>query len=105
MGEQVPPLTYRGPQRRTGGQQPSQYALFVMKGRSLSGQVVWKADLTLEFLDPARNAVSPATRYVDWTRPRFQLHGLPTPIPAFVGRPGAQSYQQGLFYQAEIRPM
>ena len=67
--------------------QPSQYALFVMGGWTLKGRVVWRADLTLEFLDQAGKPVSRATREVAWTRPRFQLHGLMTPIPAFPRAP------------------
>ena len=98
----------KAPSARTpasGGYQPSQYALFVMGGRTLSGQVAWKADLTLEFLDPAGNPVSRATREVAWTRPRFQLHSLPAPIPAFTPRPGSQPYQSGRWYPIEIRSL
>jgi hypothetical protein len=89
----------------TGGYQPSQYVLFVMSGRSVKGQVAWKADLTIEFLDQAGNPVNPTTREVAWTRPRFQLQGLPAPIPAFGTRPGAQPYSPGQWYGAEFRPM
>ncbi len=89
----------------SGGHQPSQYALFVMSGRMLSGQVAWKADLKLEFLDPAGNPVGRATREVAWTRPRFQLHGLTAPIPAFIPRPGSQPYQSGRWYPVEIRSL
>jgi RES domain len=98
----------RAPSVRTpisGGQQPSQYALFVMKGWNLSGQVLWRADLTFEFLDETGNPASSATRNVDWAHPKFQLHGLPAAIPAFVGRPGAQAYHPGVRYPAEIRSL
>jgi hypothetical protein len=96
----------KAPSARTpasGGYQPSQYALFVMGGRTLSGQVAWKADLTLKFLDPAGNPVSRATREVAWTRPRFQLQGLTAPIPAFTPRPRSQPYQSGRWYPVELR--
>jgi hypothetical protein len=89
----------------SGGYQPSQYALFVMGGRSLNGQVAWRADLTLEFLDSAGNPVSQATREVAWKRPRFQLQGLAAPIPAFTLRPGSQPYQSGRWYPVEIRSL
>ena len=61
--------------------------------------------MTLEFLDQAGNPVGPATREVAWIRPRFQLHGLAAPIPAFVPRPGSQPYHPGRWYPIEIRPM
>jgi len=89
----------------SAGYQPSQYALFVMGGRTLSGLVAWRADLKLEFLDPAGNPVSRATREVAWTQPRFQLQGLTAPIPAFTPRPGSQPYQSGLWYPVEIRSL
>jgi hypothetical protein len=98
----------RAPSVRTpvsGGHQPSQYALFVMGRQRLSGQITGRADLTLEFLDQAGNPASPATRRVAWTRPRFQLHGLPAPIPAFTPRPGSQPYHPGQWYRIDIRPM
>ena len=88
-----------------GGHRPTQYALFVMSGRSLSGQVAWRAVLTLEFLDQAGSAVSPATREVAWARPRFLLQGLQSPIPAFPPRPGSQPLHPGQWYPIEIRPM
>ncbi len=89
----------------SGGHQPTQYALFVMHGLRLSGQIAWRADLTLAFLDQAGNPVNPATRRVAWTRPQFQLHGLPAPIPAFAPRPGSQPYHQGRWYPIEIQTM
>jgi len=87
------------------GYQPSQYALFVMRGLRLNGQIAWGAKLTLEFLDGAGNPVAPTTRLVDWTHPRFQLQGLPAPISAFAPRPGSQPYHQGQWYPAEIRAL
>ena len=60
-----------------------------MGGRTLGGQVAWRADLTLELLDPAGNPISRATREVAWTRPGFQLQGLTAPISAFTPRPGS----------------
>jgi hypothetical protein len=102
------PEGIKAPSVRTpvsGGHQPYQYVLFVMGRRTLSGQVVWRTDLPLEFLDSAGNPVSRATREVAWTRPRFQLHGLETPIPAFSLRPGSQPYQSGRWYPIEIRSL
>ena len=98
----------RAPSVRTpvsGGHQPAQYALFVLSGKKLSGQITWRADLTLEFLDQAGNSISRAAHGVAWSRPRFQLHGLPAPIPAFALRPGSQPYHPGQWYPIEIRPM
>jgi RES domain len=89
----------------SGGYQPAQYALFVMAGRKLSGQIAWRADLTLEFLDPAGNPVGRTTREVAWTRPRFQLGSLTAPIPAFTPRPGSRPYQAGRWYPIEIRSL
>lgn len=102
------PQGIKAPSVRTptvGRYQPYQYALFVMSGRKLKGQVLWKADLTLEFLDEAGNPANPNTRDVAWTRPRFQLNGLPTAIPAFTPRPGSQAFHQGRWYDVAIRPM
>jgi RES domain len=102
------PQGIRAPSVRTpasGGYQPTQYALFVMSGRALGGHVTWRADRILEFLDPAGNPVSRATREVAWTRPRFQLQGLTAPIPAFTSRPGSQPYQSGRWYPVEIRSL
>ena len=98
----------KAPSARTpasGGYQPSQFALFVMSGRTLGGQVAWRADLTLELLDPAGNPVSRATREVAWTRPGFQLQGLTAPIPAFTPRPRSQPYQSDRWYPVEIRSL
>jgi hypothetical protein len=89
----------------SGDHQPSQYALFVMSGKSLRGKIIWKADLTLEFLDQNGNRASRTTRHVAWTHPRFQLHGLQAPIPAFTPRPGSQPINSGQVYPIEIRPM
>lgn len=88
----------------SGAYQPTQYAFFVMKGRKLRGQVAWRADLTLEFLDEAGDPAGPTTRAVAWGRPRFQLQGLPAPIPAFLARPWAQQFDSGPWYWAEIAP-
>jgi hypothetical protein len=76
-----------------------------MSGRSLGGQVAWSAVLTLEFLDQAGSAVSPATREMAWGRPRFLLQALQSPIPAFLSRPGFQPLHPGQWYPIEIRPM
>jgi hypothetical protein len=102
------PEGIKAPSVRTpvsGGYQPAQYALFVMSGRKLSGQIVGRADLTLEFLDQAGNPVSRSTRVVAWVRPRFQLHGLYATIPAFTPRPGSQPYQPDQWYPIEIRSL
>jgi hypothetical protein len=87
----------------TGGFQPYQFALFVMSGRGLNGQVAWKADLTLEFLDLAGNPITRTTRVVDWSHPRFLLNGLPGPIAAFATRPGSQSYQSAQWHKIRIQ--
>jgi len=89
----------------SGGHQPSQYTLFVMSGKSQKGKITWKADLSLEFLDQNGNPTNRATRNVAWTHPRFQVHGLPAPIPAFTPRPGSQPFNPGQVYPIEIRPM
>jgi hypothetical protein len=102
------PSGIKAPSARTpasGGYQPAQYALFVMAGRKLSGQIAWRADLTLEFLDPAGNPVSRTTREVAWTRPRFQLGGLGAAIPAFSPRRGSRPYQAGRWYPIEIQSL
>jgi RES domain len=102
------PRGIKAPSVRTpaaGGHQPYQYALFVMSGGKLKGRIAWKADLTLEFLDQARNPVGGATREVAWTRPRFQFQSLPAPAAGFMLRPGSQPYHQGQWYPIEIRPM
>jgi hypothetical protein len=89
----------------SGGHQPSQYALFVMSGKSLRGKIIWKANLTMEFLDQNGNRASRTTRHLAWTQPRFQLHGLQAPIPAFTPRPGSQPFNPIQVYPIEIRPM
>ena len=89
----------------SSGHQPSQYALFVMSGKSLRGKIFWKADLTLEFLDQDGKPASRATRNVAWAHPRFQILGLQSPIPAFTSRPGSQPINPGQVYPIEIRPM
>jgi hypothetical protein len=102
------PQGIKAPSVRTptaGIYQPYQYALFVMSGQRLKGQVLSNADLTFEFLDHAGNPVNPNTHGVAWTRPQFQLNGLPAAIPAFIPRPGSQAFQQGPWYPADIRPM
>ena len=102
------PQGIKAPTVRTppvGGYQPYQYALFVMSGRKLKGQVLWKADLTLEFLDQAGNPVNSNTRDVAWSRPQFQLNGLPAAIPAFSPRPGSRSFHPGHWYRVDIRVM
>lgn len=102
------PEGIKAPSVRTpvsGGYQPSQYALFVMRGQKLEGRIAWRADLTLEFLDEAGNAVGRSTRVVAWSRPRFQLRGLAAPIPAFALRPGSRPYHEGRWYPIEIGPM
>jgi hypothetical protein len=89
----------------SGGYQPCQYALFVMSGRTLSGQISWKAELALELIDHSGSAVGPHSRAVEWTRPRFQLRGIPASVPAFSGRPGSHPYRSGQSYPIDIRPM
>jgi hypothetical protein len=98
------PQGIKAPSARTpnvAGYQPYQYALFVF-GARLVGQIAWRADLTLEFLDPDGQPVSRATRRVDWAHPRFKLEGLTNPVPAFAPRPGAQPYQPGPWYRIEV---
>jgi hypothetical protein len=98
------PQGIKAPSARTPSSpeyQPCQYALFVF-GRRLAGQIAWRADLTLEFLDPDGQPVSRATRRVDWAHPRFKLEGLADPVPAFAPRPGAQAYQPGPWYRFEV---
>jgi hypothetical protein len=63
--------------------------------------------LEFEFLDPAGQAVTPHTAFVDWHRPRFRLIPLngataAAGLPAFGQRPGAVAYQPNQGHQATI---
>jgi len=82
---------------------PQQHIFFVPHDvLAIPGTLVRRWKLTIEFADAAGHHVTPATRDIDWARPRFSVRGAHLPVPAFAPRPHAHPFTPGTWYQTEI---
>ena len=66
----------RAPSVRTEshGNKPTQIVLFP-GDKGIAATLIEQRSLTVEFLDEAGQQVNAKTKVIDWSRPRFQIHG------------------------------
>jgi hypothetical protein len=87
----------------SGGYTPQQHIFFVPHNAlAIPGALIRRWRLSIEFVDPALQQVTLATRNIAWNRPRFRVRGAHAPVPAFANRPHSHAFVPGTWYQTEI---
>jgi len=87
------------------GYSPTQEALFVTDPvhHLIPARRVRRWQLTIEFLDGNNQGpVNPHSVIVSWGRPRFEVRGARTAIPAFAGRPHSQTFHIRTWYPFDV---
>jgi hypothetical protein len=96
--------------KRMANYRPHQLALFVFPPAvhipyEIRSNMIMQCELQLRFLQLSpRRAVTLQTVDIDWCKPQFRIGGAgAVPVPAFMARPGAITYNPNRWYSIDIR--